>query len=157
MLQVAKSINCQECRLSLFDVEPYNPTLARLTCMKQRGGLKYATRSVFRVIQLTDQALKIELNKINNIPPSNSNFIKNIERIVFRASTADRYIFKELYGHDANASLFNMHVPIIIKAIVNKFALASLCHRTRGFVEERKGAASNTRNNATRLLIFKGL
>jgi hypothetical protein len=125
--------------------------------MKQRGGLQYVTRSVFRVVQLTDQALKVELIKTNNIPPSDANFIKKIECIVYRASTSDRKIFDNLYGHDAGSSPFRMHVPTLVKALAKKFAVASLCHLTKGFMERKKGAASSIRNKATRLLIFKGI
>ena len=129
--------------------------MARLTSNKHRGDPQYGTRSVFRVVQLTDQALKLELSKRGGLPPADIHFMRKLECTVYRASTADRNIFGDLYSHEA--SPLDTHVPNVVKALADKFAIAMLRHRAREHMECKKGAASNKRNNVARTLIFQGI
>ena len=155
-VQVVKHSTCDNCRLSLFDIEPFNSTLARLTCLKQRSGLKYPSRSVFRVVQLADQVIRMELVKTGGAPPSDALFSKHLQRDVYRASTADRHIFGELYREHSDLFERN-HVPYLIKAIAQKYCNARIGAACKTFVVQKKGAASSSRNKATRTLIFQGI
>lgn len=153
IFQVIQRVHCSVCREALFDSEPYNNKLARLTVIKQRGGLKYASRSVFRIIQLTDSALNEAILKTGGSPPSDPQFLRRLENVILHASVCDVHIFKHLQH-----SVFEIdHIPNMIKAISRNYANARLGYLSKTYTTSKKGVASNVRNKATRLLIFKGI
>ena len=69
-------------------------------------------------------------------------------------SLQDRQIFAEVKGH---GELLNQHVPKIIKCLAHKFLKARLGHLGKLFTTAKHGAASEKRNQQTRILIFKGI
>jgi hypothetical protein len=142
------------CREALFNATPFQGFLARLTIVKQRGGLLYASRSVYRVIYLSDRALQLEIVRTGGKPPTNNNFFQKLLHTVVQSSMQDRHIFSEVQGH---GELLHQHVPKIIKCLAHKFLKARLGHLGKLFTTAKHGAASEKRNQQTRNLIFKGI
>ena len=124
---------------------------------KQRGGLVYPTRSVFRVIVLTDQAMQRAIRQSDGAPPTDSQFLNKLLCTVSMASAEDRLIFPDLYGHDDSNVFDCLHVSALIKQLACKFAMARLGLLNSTATIGEHSAASVKRNQATRLLIFKGL
>ena len=151
--QVAKRIKCTDCKEALFTAQSFNNALARLVTLRQQGALVHPSRSVYRVIHLTDQALKLERAK--PYLPSDSRFLQHLSIHVYRAASSDRLLFPELDGHDA--TVIDQHVPRLIKALAEKYATALLGHIVKEETTARMGAAANRRNRMSRITIFKAL
>ena len=115
---------------------------------KQRGGLVYPTRSVFRVIVLTDQAMQRAIRQSDGAPPTDSQFLMYT---VSMASAEDRLIFPDLYGHDDSNVFDCSHVSALIKQLACKFAMARLVLLNSTATVGEHSAASVKRNQATRL------
>ena len=154
--QVLKLLRCDECKSALVSEEPYHSFLGRLTMMKQRGGLLYASRSAYRVVLLADRALEHELIKRDGKPPANKNFLERLLLVVFQTCAVDQLLFCELADHDAN-SLLDQHVPRLIKLLAGKYMKARLGHLGKEFTCSIVGAAANKRNQQARAVIFSAL
>ncbi len=153
---VAKVMKCADCKEAMFALEPFDLKIGRLTLLKQRGGLMYPSRSIYRVAYLAYQSVQLELVKTSGKPPTDQLWLPRLEIRVFAAVAEDRLIFEHLRRHDAG-SLLDAHLPRLVKAVASKIILAFLGHLSREHNEKTMGAASNRRNHATRMTIFKAL
>jgi len=153
---VARQIKCVDCRDAMFMDEPFDAGIGRLTLLKQRNGLMYASRSVYRVAFLAYQSLQLVLPKTSGKPPTDRLLLPKLVNSVIAAVVEARLVFTELRKHDAG-SLLDAHLPKMVKGITSKIIRAFLGHISRTHNEVVMGAASNKRNQATRLTIFKGL
>ena len=153
---VSRFITCVDCKEAMFDTEPFDVNIGRLTVLKQRGGLLCPSRSVYRVAFLAYHALQQELTKTDGKPPNDKLLLLRIENKVFAAVCEDRLIFSQLKVHDSG-TLIDGHFTKVVKGITSKILRAFLGHIARSWNDKVMGATSNRRNNATRLTIFKGL
>ena len=154
--QVLKVLRCEECRAALVTMEPYQAFLSRLTMVKQKGGLMYASRSTYRVVLLADRALEHELIKRDGQPPRDKQFLAQLLLVIFQTCAVDRHVFGELADHDSS-SLLDQHVPRLIKLLAGKYLKARLGHLGNEYTTSRVGAASSKRNQRTRAVIFSAL
>ena len=67
--QVLNVLRCEEYWAALVTMEPYQAFLSRLTMVKQKDGLMYASHSTYRVVLLADRASEHELIKRDGQPP----------------------------------------------------------------------------------------
>ena len=86
---VAKCIKCVDCKEAMFATEPFDMVIGRLTLLKQRGGLMYASRSVYRVAYLAYQLLQLELVKTSGKPPTDRLLLTRLVNRVFAAVVED--------------------------------------------------------------------
>ena len=64
-------------------------------------------------------------------------------------------VFSDLDHHAMDCPPWEAHVPLLITAIVRKFANARLAHLGKTFTDKTMGAASAKRSEKSRLLIFQ--
>ena len=97
-----------------------------------------------------------ELKKTDGKPPADPLLMLRLENLIFAAAAEDRFVFAGLRKHDAG-SILDAHLPKVVKGIASKILRAFFGHIARSWNDNTLGAASNRRNKATRLTIFKGL
>ncbi len=66
---VSRFITCEDCKEAMFDTETFDVNIGRLTLLNQRWGLRYPSRSVYRVAFLAYHALQQKLTKTDGQPP----------------------------------------------------------------------------------------
>ena len=140
----------------MFATEPFDAVIGRLTLLRQRGGLMHPSRSVYRVAYLVYQLLQLEMLKMSGKPPTDKLLLSRLLNKVFAAVVEDPLVVKQLRMHDAG-SLLDAHLPKMVKGISSKNIRAFLGHISLTYNEKLMAAASNKRNRATRLTIFKNL
>lgn len=153
--QVLKVLKCDECKAVLVSAEPHQPSLSRLTLMKQKGGLIYASRSAYRVILLADMTLEHEL-LMRNVLLGDKRLLMRLLHATFKVVSADRLTFRALADHDGT-SLMEQHGPRLIRLLATKYFNARLGHLGNLRTSSAVGAASSRRNQQTRALIFRSL
>lgn len=124
---VSRFIKCAECKEAMFDTEPFDANIGRLTLLKQRGGLLYPSRSVYRVAFLAYQAVQQELLKTDGKPPVDPLLFLRMESKIFAAAAEDRFVFAGLRTHDAG-SILDAHLPKVVKGVASKIIRAFLGH-----------------------------
>ena len=98
----------------MFVDNPFDAGIGRLTLLKQRGGLMYASRSVYRVGFLAYQSLQLVLAKTSGKPLTDRLLLPWLVNTVFAAVVEDRLVFAELRKHDTG-SLLDAHLSKMVK------------------------------------------
>lgn len=146
---VSKTTNCSSCKESLFSNNPTETIFSRFTILRQKGGLLYPSRCVFKVVCITDKYFKLFSLSENLI----SSYRQNIAIVQIYKTCLKLNVFDSL-NHD---TLIDSHREHLIKSISSKYLTTILGHSCKTTNEDCKGAASNKRNQIIRNLIFKGL
>ena len=95
---LSKVWRCEQCKEALLvpsgescDLDDWTPL--RLMDIKQRGGLLYPSKSVYRVVLLTDQAIRQATAKFGAKPPASTSFLCRLEHDVCAATALDSGVF----------------------------------------------------------------
>jgi len=106
------------------------------------------------IVLLADQFVQWDVASRGGRPSSDVAILLRLQRDV-RAAALQKKVFGDLDHHAMDCPPWEAHVPLLITAIVRKFANARLAHLGKTFTDKTMGAASAKRSEKPRLLIFQ--
>ena len=134
-------IKCQQCFSALQSSEKLENTLQY---MKDKGGLRYPSKSVIKICEIAEDTFK--KNKITNN--------KNPMHFLIQ-ECLKKCIGLKLFQNDhdySDRSIFDNHYSVLIKAICKKYLNVRIHYATKSFTNK----VDNIRNMYTKLILFKG-
>lgn len=149
---LSKSSKCTTCEQSLksnySDADSF-----KLINIKQRGGLKYPSEDVIKVVNMCYNTLKGFLD--GSLPTQKT--INKIKHSIHQSALTNRNIFVELKNkHCLDSTPLENHVSSVIKSIISKFLNAYFNVFTKNF-NEKSIVISGLRNKKCRELIFRSI
>ena len=144
---LSQTLSCKQC-VALCVSTTCDECYGTLISQKQRGGLIYPSRSVFKVVIMIDYYVRSNSAQLF----SNVSFYKTMESTIVRSVLLDKSIF---YGfHDMECSPMAMHKSLLIKTIISKFSNAQLSLLGK-LKSEFKGSSHSKRSQQTILMNLK--
>jgi len=122
---LSKVLSCEECVLALNEtiLDSPDPSVDKLSCRKDRGGLLFPSGSVFKIISTTENIISREIVRISKLP-NISNLALQIQCIVLdKLSSHSLFPMLDTHFRDGVFLYGESHYLQLVKCIVKNTSI----------------------------------